>query len=81
MGAELMHGRRAPYTNRGISRVPCIRCGRPSFHQWQICSDKRLFRPLCSGCDVKLNELVLRWAGFKDWKRKILAYKRLWGLA
>ena len=76
-----MHGRRKPYTNKGIERIPCIRCGKPSFHQWQICSDGRLFRPLCSVCDVKLNVMVLRWIGFKDWRKKIAAYKKVWGLA
>jgi hypothetical protein len=75
-----MHGRKKPYTDRGIERVPCVRCGRPSFHQWQICSDGRLFRPLCSKCDVALNTMVLRWVGFKDWRKRIRAYKQVWGI-
>ena len=79
-GCHKRHGRKQPYTTKGIERVPCFRCGRPSFHQWQVCSDRRLFRPLCSGCDVKLNEWVLRWMGFKDWRSKLAAYKKVWGL-
>ena len=54
-----MIGRRKPYTQRGISRVPCARCGAPSTQQWQICADHRLFRGLCTACDVELNRLVL----------------------
>lgn len=75
------HGRRLPYTARGIERIPCFRCGRPAFHQWQVCSDKRLFRPLCSKCDVALNRMVLLWMGFKDWRAKLAAYKKVWGLS
>ena len=54
-------GRRNPYTTIGISRVPCIRCGEPSRTQFQICADGRLYRPFCAGCDVELNEMVIRW--------------------
>jgi len=25
-----------------------------------------------------LNELVLRWIGFKDWRKKMADYKKLW---
>lgn len=53
--------RRVPYTERGISRVPCFRCGAPSIHQWQICSDGNQYRGLCQDCDVKLNALVLKF--------------------
>jgi hypothetical protein len=74
------HGRRKPYTTKGIERIPCFRCGMASFHQWQICSDKRLFRTLCSKCDIALNALVLRWMGFKDWRAKLTAYKKVWGI-
>jgi hypothetical protein len=55
------HGRRKPYTEIGIRRMPCARCGKPSRFQWQICADGRLFRPLCAECDVELNEMVMRW--------------------
>jgi hypothetical protein len=60
--------------------VPCFRCGAHSFHQWQVCSDKRLYRTLCSKCDIALNELVLRWMGFKDWREKLATYKKAWGI-
>ncbi len=54
---------REPYTERGISRVPCKRCGAPSFHQWQCCADDNVYRGLCIKCDVALNEWLLRWFG------------------
>ncbi len=58
----LAAGRRQPYTVTGIRRVPCVRCGAPGEHQWQVCADQRLYRALCLACDIALNELVLRWA-------------------
>lgn len=70
-----MNGRKKPYTQIGITRMPCFRCGKPSTFQWTICSDNNLYRPICLSCDVELNEIVLRWAGFKDWKKKIKDYK------
>lgn len=54
-------GRKKPYTEIGISRMPCVRCGDPAHVQWQICADDRLFRPLCLACDIALNEMVIRW--------------------
>jgi hypothetical protein len=27
-------------------------------------------------CDIELNEIVLQWARFPDWKEKIDRYKR-----
>lgn len=70
-----MTKRMTPYTERGISRVPCFRCDRPSVHQWQICADDNVFRGLCDECDEALNELVLRWMGFTDAFEKIKRYQ------
>jgi hypothetical protein len=70
----MMHGRRTPYTEIGISRLPCVRCGAKSQFQWQICSDERLFRPVCHSCDLDLNRLVLEWAGFPDRDEKLRRY-------
>jgi hypothetical protein len=55
--------RRAPYTESGIKRLKCIRCGGRAQFQWQICSDGNNHRPLCGQCDVLLNRLVLQWMG------------------
>ena len=53
--------RRQPYTEAGIKRLKCIRCGNPARFQWQICADGNNHRPLCAPCDVSLNRLVLWW--------------------
>lgn len=60
------HGRRKPYTTDGVKRLPCFRCGRAAYHQWQVCADGGLFRPICVPCDVELNALVLRWMGMTE---------------
>jgi len=54
-----MKGRKKPYTELGIKRVPCLRCGKPSTQQWQICSLNNKYFGVCSECDIKLNALVL----------------------
>jgi hypothetical protein len=66
--------RTKPYTDRGISRVKCFRCGGQAFFQWQICSDDRVYRPICIECDIALNEMVLTFMGFPDWEEKIKIY-------
>lgn len=53
--------RTEPYTLRGLLKKKCIRCDRPAYFQWQICSDGNNFRPLCEECDIALNKLVLKW--------------------
>lgn len=66
--------RTKPYTQIGISRVPCARCGLPSRYQWQICADNRVFRGLCEGCDIELNALVMRWVWGDTREADIAAY-------
>lgn len=70
------HGRVRPYTDAGIRRIPCYRCGRKARFQWQVCSDGRLFRPLCTDCDIALNELVLSWMGCPEMAAKMAAYRQ-----
>ena len=53
--------RRKPYTEIGIKRVPCFRCGKPSVKQWQICSLNNEYKGLCWECDVGLNRIVLKF--------------------
>lgn len=67
--------RREPYTEAGIKRVKCLRCGEQASQQWQICADGNQYRPICNPCDVKLNKLVLKFMRFKDWRVKLAAYK------
>lgn len=70
------HGRREPYTEIGVRRLPCVRgCGRKATQQWQICADANLYRPICTECDIELNAMVLRWAGDPDAEMKIATYR------
>ncbi len=55
----MFRGRRKPYTARGISRVPCARCGKPSKHQWNVCANDGRYLGVCEECDVALNRLAL----------------------
>lgn len=54
-----------PYTSAGIKRVPCVRCGSPSYASWNICADKIASRPqyraLCVECDIGMNEVAMRY--------------------
>ena len=65
-----------PYTQGGIRRCRCIRCGSPAVHQWNICADKNRYRPLCNACDIALNRMVLEWAGHPDVEKLMAAYAR-----
>lgn len=70
-----MQGRIKPYTQEQIRKRWCIRCGEPAIHQWQICADDNIHRPICEACDIELNELVLKFMGFRDYEKKMVAYK------
>ncbi len=52
-------GRKTPYTERGISRVPCARYGHASVHQWQICANDRRYLGACADCDLEVNQWAL----------------------
>jgi hypothetical protein len=52
-------GRRKPYTEIGIKRIPCRRCGKPSKYQWQCCANDNRWFGLCSECDIELNRFLL----------------------
>lgn len=67
--------RTRPYTAIGIGRVTCVRCGAPAVHQWQVCADLNRYRALCLGCDIALNEIVLRWANDPHAEAKVVRYR------
>lgn len=75
-----MPARLKPYTEIGIRRLKCFRCGAPAETQWNICADGNVYRPLCLQCDAGVNELVLRFMRDPDWKPKILRYRSAKGL-
>ena len=62
----MFHGRRKPYTEIGISRIPCAHCGIPSFHQWQVCANDNRYLGLCWECDVELNRIALEFANIPN---------------
>lgn len=66
--------RRKPYTELGVRRVPCARCGKPSRHQWQICALDNLYHGVCADCDVDLNAMVLQFFQVRGWRDKAAAY-------
>lgn len=70
------HRRRTPYTETGICRLVCVRCGASAVHQWNICAEGNNFRPLCIACDVALNRLVLEWSRHPDAKELGDRYER-----
>lgn len=67
-------GRKKPYTEIGIRRLGCVRCGRPSTQQWRACADG-LWRPICTECDIELNGKVLVWMRDPDAAEKIAEYR------
>lgn len=75
----MRHGRKKPYTERGIKRLPCVRCGKPSTQQWKVCADG-LWRPICTECDIMLNSLVLAYMWDNDVSGKIVKYKERLGI-
>jgi len=66
--------RKKPYTERGINRVPCTRCGSPSVHQWQICADGNQYRGVCERCDIQLNDYVMSFMKIPNRQEKIERY-------
>jgi hypothetical protein len=68
--------RRRPYTEIGIRRVPCVRCGAPSVHQWNACALGGQYFGVCTDCDIALNKLVLEFMRMPDAYRLLSEYER-----
>lgn len=66
--------RRRPYTQRGIRRVPCVKCGAPSAHQWRICSTDA-WTAVCRRCDITINRKIATWAFGSDAKPLLRRYE------
>lgn len=68
-------GRRKPYTEIGIRRLACARCGaKPAVHQWNCCALGNLWIPLCLNCDIDLNRLTMIWLNVRDREVLLDAY-------
>ena len=72
----MRYGRSRPYTERGLRRLPCTRCGKPATQQWRACSDGR-WRPICTKCDIALNRLVLLFMRDSAVNEKISKYQEV----
>ncbi len=68
------YGRRTEYTERGLRRLPCVRCGHKATQQWRTCADG-LWRPICTECDIKLNQKTLWFMGDPDLQVKMNKYE------
>jgi hypothetical protein len=67
-------GRRKPYTEIGIRRIPCARCGKPSTQQWQVCANGNRYLGVCTMCDVTLNAFILEFMRLPNRSRLIMDY-------
>lgn len=67
-------GRRRPYTQRGIGRIPCSRCGAPSRFQWSACANDNLFVGVCLECDIGLNRVALLFMRLPDAEALLARY-------
>lgn len=76
--------RQAPYTERGIRRMACWRCGRRAWFQWwhRSCAESLArdlgsnghYRPLCVPCDIEQNRLVLTFYADPAAEQMVAAY-------
>lgn len=49
------------YTDRGLARCKCLRCGKPATDQWSACAVGNKWMPLCTDCDIGLNRVALEY--------------------
>ena len=71
----MIKGRKEPYTELGIKRVPCSRCGKASTSQWQVCANNNRYMGICTACDIKLNKLVLEFMNIANSQGLIIRYR------
>lgn len=67
-------GRIKPYTKAGVRRCACQRCGQRAHAQWSICANGNRQVPICRGCDIELNRMVLEWVGADRVDERMAAY-------
>lgn len=68
--------RKKPYTEAGVKRLGCVRCGKPAQYQWQICSDGNNYMPICLECDIELYRAVLEFFGHPEKDRLMVEYEK-----
>ena len=70
--------RRKPYTERGLKRLSCARCGDPASRQVVFPIDG-IWKPVCVECEEALNVVCLVFMGdpYPDIDAKIESYRTL----
>lgn len=67
-------GRKQPYTEIGITRLSCQRCGGKAEHQWQVCANDNRYLPICIDCDIELNRLALEFMKMPNVEQLMMKY-------
>lgn len=75
-----MSGRKKPYTVVGLARLKCVRCGAKATQQWSACADNNIVRPICTECDIDLNQLALEFMGDPHVGTKMALYRKKLGV-
>jgi hypothetical protein len=70
------HGRREAYTEIGIRRLKCTRCGARADFQWSACANNNYHLPVCRGCDIELNKLTLEFMNIPNAAELLDSYRR-----
>lgn len=68
-------GRKEPYTEIGVRRIPCSRCGAPAQFQWQVCANDNRWLGVCAPCDIELNRLALDFMRVPNADLLMIAYE------
>lgn len=53
----------------------CKRCGEPALQSWSICATNNRKYWVCQECDIEINEWMLKFMRFRNWKSKMKKYK------
>jgi hypothetical protein len=67
-------GRKKPYTQIGIRRLKCTRCGAQANFQWQCCANDNRWLPLCIDCDIELNSVALEFMSVPNRDKLMVRY-------
>lgn len=71
-----MKKRMKPYTEIGIRRLKCVRCGKQATEQWSICALGGRYVPICKVCDIELNATVLDFMRWPNMTAVMLKYEK-----
>ena len=72
---QMMVGRKARYTKRGIFRTTCIRCDAPATNQIHAEAEPGWWRPLCKNCGGEIHQIILEYLGVPEIDKKMLEFR------